>query len=243
MVVHAKTFAKNTPIPGDISDLAPKFAGMDPEQPKEHRVYYQSSNTYATLNRLQETTRTVWLVFHGIGYLSRYFLKYFTGLPALEHYIVAPQAPSKYYLNAEYKHIGASWLTRENTLEDLKNILAYVDSVMSDISIPESCNVNILGYSQGASIALRWICHSRYRCDKLILYAGGIPNEISPVDVAFLKGKTEVSIVYGKQDEFLTVARMAEEEKKIRMVFGDSAQRISFEGGHEMRPEVLTRFV
>lgn len=216
---------------------------MDTRQPIEHRVHYQSSNTYATLNELQESTQTVWLVFHGIGYLSRYFLKYFSALPPQAHYIVAPQAPSKYYLTDEYTHVGASWLTRENTLEDLEYVVAYVDAVVEDIRLPESCKVFILGYSQGASIALRWLCHSRHRCDKLILYAGGIPEEITPSDVDFLKGKTEVSIVYGKQDEFLTVERMAREEQKIRLLFGDRARRISFEGGHEMRPEVLNLFL
>jgi len=215
---------------------------MESESLQERRVHFPSSNSYATLNTLQRSTHTVWIVFHGIGYLSRYFLKYFTELPSEEHFIIAPQAPSKYYLNNEYKNVGASWLTRESTLEDLENVLAYVDAVMADQTLPDTCRINLLGYSQGASIALRWLCHSKHRCDKLILYAGGIPNEITPQDVQFLSGTTEVSIVYGKKDEFLTVERMAQEERKIHMLFGDKAQRISFDGGHEVRPEVLARF-
>ena len=242
MLVHANTFAKNTWIPGDISDFAPKFAAMKSENPKEKRIQYISSNTYATLNTLQESTHTIWIVFHGIGYLSRFFLNYFSDLPADEHFIIAPQAPSKYYLNNEYKHVGASWLTRERTLEELQNVLAYVDAVMADQSLPVRCKVNILGYSQGASIALRWLCHSQHRCDRLILYAGGIPHEITAEEVDFLSRSTGIYIVYGKHDEFLTVARMAQEEKKIQMLFGDKAQRVSFDGGHEVRPDVIARF-
>ena len=215
---------------------------MKSESPQEQRVQYLSSNTYATLNTLTETTHTVWLVFHGIGYLGRFFLKYFAGLPSHEHFIIAPQAPSKYYLNNEYKHVGASWLTKEQTMEELQNVLAYVDAVLADLTLPDSCKINILGYSQGASIALRWLCHSQHRCDKLILYAGGIPNEITAEDVDFLTDATEVSIVYGKHDEFLTVERMANEEKKIQLLFGERVKRVSFEGGHEVRPEVIARF-
>ena len=242
MFIHADTFAKNTPIPGDISDIAPKFVRMEAQIPQEKRVDYHSSNTYATLNALQKNTHTVWIVFHGIGYLSKFFLKYFTGLPPEEHYIIAPQAPSKYYLNNDYKHVGASWLTREGTMEELKNVLAYVDAVIADQSLPERCKINILGYSQGASIALRWLCHSHQHCDKLILYAGGIPNEITAEDVQFLKASTEISIVFGQRDEFLTVERMALEEKKIQNLFGANARRVSFDGGHEVRPEVIARF-
>ena len=241
MFVHAKSFGKNTRIPGDISDIALKFGAMKADRTQEHRVTYTSSNTYATLNTIQESTHTVWIVFHGIGYLSRYFLKYFSVLPPEEHFIIAPQAPSKYYLNNEYKHVGSSWLTRERTLEELQNVLNYLDAVLKEESVPERCKINILGFSQGASIALRWLCHSQYRCDRIILYAGGIPNEISPEDVAFFIESTEIYIVFGKQDAFLTVERMAQEEKKIQSLFGDKAQRVSFDGGHEIRPEVIMR--
>ena len=89
---------------------------------KEKRLSYTISNTYSTLNEHTENTKTVWLVFHGIGYLSRYFLKYFKHLNPEENYIIAPQAQSKYYLNGEYRHIGASWLTKENTEEEIKNM-------------------------------------------------------------------------------------------------------------------------
>lgn len=203
---------------------------------------YRSTNTYATLNEPGPETQTTWIVFHGIGYLGRYFLKYFRELSPNENYIIAPQAPSKYYLNSQYKHVGASWLTKERTMEDLENVLAYIDAVLADQTIPKTCRINIMGYSQGASVALRWLCHSKHRCDRLILYAGGIPNEITPEDVQFFLEDTEVSIVFGKRDEFLTVERLAREEEKIRNLFGDRVQRVYFEGGHEVQPEVIAQF-
>ena len=65
---------------------------------KEKTVSYTTQNTYLTQNKLGPKTKNVWLVFHGIGYLSRYFVKYFNGLDPEENYIIVPQAPSKYYL-------------------------------------------------------------------------------------------------------------------------------------------------
>ena len=37
---------------------------------------YTSTNTYDTLNTLNDNTQNVWIVFHGIGYLSRFFISY-----------------------------------------------------------------------------------------------------------------------------------------------------------------------
>ena len=91
-------------------------------------VTYKTTNTYETLNEINSNTKRVWLVFHGIGFLSRFFLKYFNELPKEENYILAPQAPSKYYLKNEYKHVGASWLTKENTAIETENLFNYLDN-------------------------------------------------------------------------------------------------------------------
>ncbi|MEX0314770.1 MAG: esterase, partial [Allomuricauda sp.] len=102
----------------------------------EKIVSYTSKNSYLTMNQLTNKTRNVWVVFHGIGYLSKYFIKYFEGLDSTENYIIAPQAPSKYYLKNEYKYVGASWLTKENTTLEIENVMNYVDSVFEAESIP-----------------------------------------------------------------------------------------------------------
>ena len=33
-----------------------------------------------------------------------------------ENYIICPQAPSKFYLGEDFKHVGACWLTKEDTV-------------------------------------------------------------------------------------------------------------------------------
>ena len=47
-----------------------------------------------------------------MGYLSRYFLKYFKGLNPEENYIIAPQAQSKYYVSSNFKHMSFNWWKR-----------------------------------------------------------------------------------------------------------------------------------
>ena len=99
---------------------------------EEKEITYTTRNSYSTLNTLTERTKNVWFVFHGMGYLSRYFLRYFKHLNAEENYIIAPQAPSKYYIQPKM-HVGANWLTRDNTESGMQNILNYFDAVFECI--------------------------------------------------------------------------------------------------------------
>ena len=113
----------------------------------EKEVSYNISNTYSTLNSLTKKTKNVWLVCHGIGYLSRYFLKYFDELDPDENYIIAPQAQSKYYLGSKYTHVGASWLTKENTSQEIKSMMRYLDAVLEAENFPERINlIDIFGF-------------------------------------------------------------------------------------------------
>ena len=207
-------------------------------------VTYESANTYETLNELNANTKNVWIVFHGIGYLSRYFLKYFDELPKEENYIIAPQAPSKYYLKNEYKYVGASWLTKENTGQEIDNVISYLDKVLQAEQIPEKKNIIVFGFSQGVSVATRWLKRKKLNCSKLVLYAGGIPEELTSSDFKFLiENESEVHIIVGNTDEYLTPKRMENEAKKIEKLFHGKAHQIVFEGGHEIKKEIINALV
>ncbi|MEM7485168.1 MAG: esterase [Bacteroidota bacterium] len=210
----------------------------------EKTVSYSSKNTYATLNTLTSETKNVWLAFHGIGYLSRYFIKHFERLNTNQNYIIAPQAPSKYYLKNEYKYVGASWLTKENTLMETENVLNYIDAVFDAEHIPPEINLIVFGFSQGVSIATRWVTKRKIQCGSLILYAGGIPNELTKEDFEYLNwNATTVKIVYGEKDDYLNEERLEQEKVKIDKLFQANTELISFEGGHEMKAEVIQNLI
>jgi|SRR6056297_1043473 len=207
-------------------------------------VTYAAKNTYTTLNQLTAKTKNVWVVFHGIGYLSRYFIKYFTELNAEENYIIAPQAPSKYYLNDTYRHVGASWLTKEDTQQETQNLFQYIDAVLNAESIPEHCNLIVFGFSQGVSIATRWVAQDKIQCSKLILYAGGLPKELGPEDFEHLvANKTEIITIIGNNDAYLTPKRMLEEGEKTMVLFKGKAKEIRFTGGHEVKKDIINSLV
>ena len=206
--------------------------------PAEKQVSYQIRNSYSTLNNYTSKTKNVWVVFHGIGYLSRYFLKYFKHLDPEENYIIAPQAQSKYYLNNKYRHVGASWLTKENTETETENVLNYLDEVYKAEELQKAPNLILFGYSQGVSVAARWVARNKTECNQLILHSGSLPKELQPEDFEFLTN-TKVTLIYGDSDEYLNKDKLEKETERAKELFGDNLEIISFEGGHEVNVDVI----
>ena len=208
---------------------------------EEKEITYTTTNSYSTLNDLTEETKNVWLVFHGMGYLSRYFLKYFKNLNAKENYIIAPQAQSKYYIAPKYQHVGASWLTKENTVKETENVMQYFDAVFKAESIPKDKNLIIFGYSQGVSVALRYIAKRKLECSQVIMHSGGIPKELTEKDFKFLNAK--VTLIYGLNDEYLSKNRMNEEKNKALELFKNQVTILPFEGKHEVNIDLIMNLI
>ena len=207
----------------------------------EKEISYNITNTYSTLNTITAKTKNVWFVCHGIDYLSRYFLKYFAELNTEENYIIAPQAISKHYLGTNYKYVGASWLTKENTQVEIENVMRNFDSVFEAEHIPRSANLIVLGYSQGVSVALRYVARRKLKCSHLVMMSGGIPNELTTNDFKFLNAKAY--FVYGNQDEFINEERLRLERHKVDILFGNSVTIIPFEGKHVVNKEFINSLV
>ncbi len=209
----------------------------------EKEISYTTTNSYATLNTLTGSTKNVWFVCHGMGYLSRYFLRYFQGLSAAENYIIAPQAPSKYYTPPKFKHVGASWLTKENTVKETENIMCYFDSVLAAEAIPMDINLIVLGYSQGVSVATRYLAKRQLQCSQLVLHSGGIPKELITADFQYLDALTNVSLIYGTEDEYLNEDRIINEEKRAKELFGNRLKIVPFKGKHIVNVELINKLV
>lgn len=211
---------------------------------QEKQISYQTINSYTTLNELTVATKNVWFVCHGMGYLSKYFVNYFKELNTTENYIIAPQAQSKYYIPSKYKHVGASWLTKENTLIETENVMRYFDAVLMNESFPKEKNRIVLGYSQGVSVALRYIAKSHMQCSHIVLMSGGIPKELIVSDFMFLNPDTKVSLIYGDNDEYLDEDRILQEKNRVFELFGHlTLNVIQFKGNHEVRKELIHNLI
>lgn len=207
----------------------------------QKEIFYTAQKPYSTLNTYTEHTKNVWFVCHGMGYLSRYFLRYFKDLNPEENYIIAPQAPNTYYQGKDFKHVGASWLTRENTKTETENLMQYFDAIFKAENLPNNINLIVLGYSQGVSVAMRYVAKRQLKCSQLVLHSGGIPKELVASDFEFLK--TKVSLIYGTKDEYLNDERMEYETNRVNELFRNEATIIPFEGVHEVNKRIINGLV
>ncbi len=204
----------------------------------EKEVTYTAKNTYSTLNTCTDETKTVWIIFHGIGYLSKHFITLFRHLDPTENYIIAPQAPAKYYKDNAYTKVGASWLTKENTSIDIDSVLNYVDAVLEMEHIPAHINLNILGYSQGVSIASRWLKDRKRSCNAFIMISGVFPKELQPKDFDFLSDSTKVVHIVGDEDPYFERKNVILEQQRVAQIIPQTEFR-SHLGGHELNIDTI----
>ncbi|WP_299110778.1 alpha/beta hydrolase [uncultured Winogradskyella sp.] len=209
---------------------------------QEKEITYTNSNSYSTLNTISQETKTIWFVCHGMGYLSRYFLRYFKKLNPEENYIIAPQAPSKFYIQPKM-HVGANWLTRDDTKAGMQNILNYFDAILEAENIPEDVNLIVFGYSQGVSVAMRYLAKRQLQCSQLVLHSGGIPKELNSKDFDFLSEDTQVKMIYGTEDEYLDEDRITKETERAESLFGNRLTVLPFEGKHVVNVDFINELV
>lgn len=205
-------------------------------------VSYTTTNSYSTLNTLTTDTQNIWIACHGIGFLSKYFIRYFEHLDPKANYIIAPQAPSKYYQTKAYKYVGASWLTKVDKAIEIENILNYLDSIVRHENLPKDKKIILFGFSQGVSVVTRWLAKRQLRCDHLVLHSGSIPTELQ---ASHFKPYPDLktTIIYGSEDDYLEDHKIESELFFAKNILPNTPESIVFKGKHVMHPESISKVV
>ena len=206
---------------------------------QEHHIGVRRTARYCTLDPDGEP-REVWFVLHGYGQLAPYFIRHFDAIQNGRRLIVAPEALSRYYLPG-HKHVGASWMTREDRLTEVDDYLAYLDALHAQIfeRVDRSqVTVHVLGFSQGGATASRWVALGRVNADRLILWTSELASDLDLTAHAESLRRRTLTLVVGTDDEFVTPTRRADME--VRLAEHDIPYRLhSFTGTHEMDGETL----
>lgn len=213
----------------------------------EHEVTFPFEARYYKAGEITSSTRAVWFVLHGYGQLAQYFIKKFSCLVDNNICVIAPEGLSRFYVEPFHAgtgrkndRVGATWMTRENRLTDIKNYISFLDTVykkeLAEISLP----VTVLGFSQGSATASRWVMNNQIAFERLILWAG-----MFPIDMDFdsgkkaLKGK-RVDLVYGTRDPFLSDERFTE-MNTLAEKLSLKINKVAFEGDHDIDRETLLK--
>ncbi len=207
----------------------------------EHHITVNRTARYFTLGSFSANLRQVWFVCHGYGQLARFFLRNFRCLDDGTRLIVAPEALSRFYLNRTSGRVGATWMTREDRLNEIQDYIAYLNNLSEKIITQVDVNkiqFNILGFSQGTATVMRWICSGKIKPDQVILWAGGIPPEIDLGVYRDLFRHCSLKLVIGEQDEYITPTRVQETEERLKSN-GIPYRLIPFRGRHQLNGKIL----
>jgi len=215
---------------------------------EEHRISVTRSARYFTLGGGPRGAAEVWFVCHGYGQLAARFLEKFRVLDDGTRYLVAPEALSRFYLEdaavpAKERKVGATWMTREDRLNDIDDYVRYLDALHAEVLGPmarAAPRVTALGFSQGAATVSRWVALGKARIDRLVLWGGEFPPDLdlTPATVVGRLRAARLSLVYGRSDEFITPKVVAGITERLRQ-HDIPCRQIPFDGGHELDEEVL----
>jgi predicted esterase len=213
--------------------------------PTLHHLKTLRSARYYTLGESVRAPSSLWLVLHGYGQLAERFLAKLAALDDGSRLIVAPEGLSRFYVDAitEHRKVGASWMTREDRLNEIEDYVAYLDAVHDAVvraSGAADAKLTVLGFSQGAATAARWAAAGHGRVDRLILWAGVLPPELTAPDAASRLRATRLALVLGDRDPLSQSEPLAPQRAALERA-GVPYEILSFEGGHEIDGAMLRR--
>ena len=208
----------------------------------EHHLAVTRSARYYQLCELSAHTRRVWFVCHGYGQLAAYFARHFAFLveAAPTTVVIAPEGLSRFYLSGNGGRVGASWMTRDDRLHEIDDHIGFLDQLADSVLVqcPADVNVTVLGFSQGTATVSRWMAQARFRPAELILWAGGFPDDLDPIDARKLLENLLLTIVLGTDDEYISASKMAHQQQQLQQL-GATPILITFPGKHELNRAVL----
>jgi predicted esterase len=74
--------------------------------------------------------------------------------------------------------------------------------------------------------------------DRVVLWAGLLPPELTAHDASKLSRRAPLTVVLGRQDDFAKPDLIAAQEARLKEL-GVPHEIIRFEGGHEIVPDAL----
>jgi predicted esterase len=157
--------------------------------------------------------------------------------------VIAPEGLSRFYVNGLTGRVGASWMTKEDREDEIKDQCEYLNAVAMDAGIdlqnPKQ-KIVLLGFSQGTATTVRWLLNSGFKANALVLWAGSFPNDVNPAKVLNHVAEDGFHYVYGTKDEYLKDLDMNE---KLAPLAEQGLKRHiwTFDGPHTMDKDMLKK--
>jgi len=208
--------------------------------PQQHSIITERTASVYTLGTPSDKVKHLWLVLHGYAHAAHSFIKPFAPLVNEETFILAPEALSRFYWKGVQGGVGASWMTKKDRLNEIRDYCFYLDRVVgqfkAQLSNPD-LRLHLLGFSQGTATAWRWAMNGAYPPDTAIFWVGQTPNEYSDPFVKQLNS-TRLFHVHALQDEMIPVEMAEKQVGYLRKRF-PHMEFLTFEGKHRLNQKIL----
>jgi predicted esterase len=208
---------------------------------QQKNIIIPKTARYFVSGEATEHVETIWFVCHGYGQLANFFIKNFEVLNNEKNLVIAPEGLHRFYWQGFSGKVVASWMTKEDRDDDIKDYINYLDAVYSEVLSQfknKKVKINVLGFSQGAATVCRWIENKKCAIDKLILWAGAFPTDMHFEMNKDLFNAIKIYIIIGDNDEFINEQQVQEHENLLK-TNAVNFQLIRFKGKHEIHQETL----
>jgi predicted esterase len=173
--------------------------------------------------------------FHGYRESAAAHLERLVQIPGADRWlIVAVQGLHRFYEKGG--DVVASWMTKEDRELAIADNVAYIGRVLAAVRAEYVTRAPLVfaGFSQGVAMAFR--AAASQRSDGLIAIAADVPPDVLAGTAAPLP---PVFYARGTRDG-LYPAEQHEKDLQALDGLGIPVERVTFEGGHEWTPELLS---
>ena len=207
------------------------------------QISIPKTHKYSQLGEFSKKTNTVWIVLHGYGMLSEFFIKKFECILNDSTVVIAPEGSNRFYLENNYYRVGASWMTKLDKEKDIEDNISFIQTLYSKIIVEighTNFKLNTLGFSQGGATLVRWIMSNNINIDSLILWGSDIPKDCLTNEKKSRWSSIDVKLVIGNQDEYIN------EENKQKVIdlissYGLKYELVAYEGSHKIIEKELEK--
>jgi predicted esterase len=209
----------------------------------EKNLITERTARYCTSGELNQDTKRVWIFLHGHKQLASSFITSFSELADEGDYIIAPEALNRLYVKGDSGDAGASWMTKEDRENEIKDYVNYLDKLFELEIESKRKNSNFkvyaLGFSQGAATLTRWLVLGKSKVDVIIPWCGSLAHDVDYSASENFKS-APVHLVYASDDRYYD-KDFGKKQQEILQKHGINPKLHMFEGGHKVSTELIKR--
>jgi len=207
-----------------------------------HHFQVPRTAHYYTLGTPSSEIKELWIVCHGYGQLGSEIIHKFAKFDDGKHLIVAPEGLSRFYWGGVTGKISASWMTSGDRLSEIDDYVNMLQTIYEKYTALLSPNVriNLFGFSQGVATQIRWMMAGFPKFDRLILWAGTLPDDLDFQPHKEYFNSRELIWHCGDQDEYIN-EKVLKWHRGLVEKSGLKFEEKWFEGTHQIPREELEK--